>query len=639
MGLTSIETGLTKGHRGSGVAMNGALFWSNGYDRPRKIIRTTAHYADIAPPGACSAAEGAAGNLAAGTYTYYVRYLLEDGGETEDGDGVDVTIAASKQVNLTSIPVSSETGVIGRIITRVDPGETARNQVTIIYDNSTTTAADNTASLSVEKSTNRGRMPAVRYLSKQNGYMFGAGDVVQHNGIVAVTNGSTAVTGSGTAWTGAERGKRFRISGSNREYVVASVASATSLTLDHNYEGTTATKQRYMITGYPSTLFHSEQNEPDHWTPGNEILVNADDGQRILGHGPWAGNVFIGKENSLWMLAGTDEDSWALRLVSDEVGLAAHDSIREIEMPGGGVWIAHLGWEGIYLTPPTGRPQLVTADIQDIIDAANVRTNYRNASGVVKPDEQVYLCTIPYGSATKQDLIIAVYYGEAEKVYVRTWERDALAMSSVHNAEGAMEVWVSDQNGRLDRMFDGWADGADQGTVRGTATSATSTTLTDTGATFDTQGDGLKNRKVHILSGTGEGQSRVISSNTATALTVSTAWTTTPDTTSVYAVGAIASYVTFKRWELGDPRVNKRWRSVVLDFEAQDNAVTMDVEQYLDGDTTAGATDEVTASEAWQRVRLNSRARALRLKLKSTDVNRPFSLRSLAVDVTGGSAK
>jgi hypothetical protein len=67
----------------------------------------------------------------------------------------------------------------------------------------------------------------------------------------------------------------------------------------------------------------------------------------------------------------------------------------------------------------------------------------------------------------------------------------------------------------------------------GTATSATSTTLTQTGKTW-TASQWI-NFQVRITGGTGAGQIRTISANTADALTVST-WTITPDATSAYSI-------------------------------------------------------------------------------------------------------
>lgn len=68
----------------------------------------------------------------------------------------------------------------------------------------------------------------------------------------------------------------------------------------------------------------------------------------------------------------------------------------------------------------------------------------------------------------------------------------------------------------------------------GTATGATSTTISNSAKTWTT--NQWSNYVVRITAGTGVGQVRYISSNTATQITVSSAWTVTPDTTSVYAI-------------------------------------------------------------------------------------------------------
>lgn len=69
----------------------------------------------------------------------------------------------------------------------------------------------------------------------------------------------------------------------------------------------------------------------------------------------------------------------------------------------------------------------------------------------------------------------------------------------------------------------------------GTSTgSNTTTTLNNTGKSWLV--NAYTNYQVRITGGTGIGQIRTIASNTATALTVSVAWTVTPDATSVYAV-------------------------------------------------------------------------------------------------------
>lgn len=66
-------------------------------------------------------------------------------------------------------------------------------------------------------------------------------------GTVSVTNGSATVTGSGTTFTSAMVGRKFRIDSQSAYYTILSVASATSLTLEQNFQGDTASAQNYTI--------------------------------------------------------------------------------------------------------------------------------------------------------------------------------------------------------------------------------------------------------------------------------------------------------------------------------------------------------------------------------------------------------
>lgn len=68
----------------------------------------------------------------------------------------------------------------------------------------------------------------------------------------------------------------------------------------------------------------------------------------------------------------------------------------------------------------------------------------------------------------------------------------------------------------------------------GTATAGAASTLTDSSKVWTV--DGYAGYNVTIISGLGIGQTRAISSNTATILTVGSNWTTNPDTTSRYII-------------------------------------------------------------------------------------------------------
>jgi hypothetical protein len=73
----------------------------------------------LAPSAAASAAEGAAGALDAGTYRYVVTFVnLSTDAESDFSPEASVTIGASKRVNLTSVPTSTNPQVTGRRIYR-----------------------------------------------------------------------------------------------------------------------------------------------------------------------------------------------------------------------------------------------------------------------------------------------------------------------------------------------------------------------------------------------------------------------------------------------------------------------------------------------------------------------------------------
>ena len=103
------------------------------------------------------------------------------------------------------------------------------------------------------------------------------------------------------------------------------------------------------------------------------------------------------------------------------------------------------------------------------------------------------------------------------------------------------------------------------GTLTGRVTSATSTTLVDSTAAFVTTGGGLIGRYVYALDATGLMiQRRRITANTATALTISAAWTTTPNTTYTYSVGAVDFQFDTNTDDMGYPFNRKRLQRLYL---------------------------------------------------------------------------
>jgi len=66
-------------------------------------------------------------------------------------------------------------------------------------------------------------------------------------GTVTATNGSTTITGSGTTFTSAMVGRKFKVTGFEEVYTISTFTSATEITLDNEFNGTTDDEYTYVI--------------------------------------------------------------------------------------------------------------------------------------------------------------------------------------------------------------------------------------------------------------------------------------------------------------------------------------------------------------------------------------------------------
>lgn len=127
-----------------------------------------------------------------------------------------------------------------------------------------------------------------------------------------------------------------------------------------------------------------------------------------------------------------------------------------------------------------------------------------------------------------------------------------LASGSFKRYDFATNTWVTLVNTGLAATIgtDGrlvstpaWIDSGFKSFATGTATAGASTTLTNSAKTWST--NQWTNYQIRITAGTGAGQIRTVASNTGTVITVSAAWTTTPDATSQYSLEGNDDFIYF----------------------------------------------------------------------------------------------
>ena len=181
---------------------------------------------------------------------------------------------------------------------------------------------------------------------------------------------------------------------------------------------------------------------------------------------------------------------------------------------GGSTWVKHLGGVRTVVGGSYDR-LLMLADAQSdgvsCQGSVTASTNTSLSDSTQSPfteDMEGYDVTIVHGTGAGQVRTIETYDSTSKVTVDEAWETnpDTTSRYAVHYA------------------------------IRGTATSADANSISDSTKTFSAQ---LAGATVAILSGTGSGQLRYLKTASGHDLTVSTAWTTTPSTDSVYLVGAV----------------------------------------------------------------------------------------------------
>lgn len=179
-----------------------------------------------------------------------------------------------------------------------------------------------------------------------------------------------------------------------------------------------------------------------------------------------------------------------------------------------------------------------------ITGGPNAGTTAVIASNTVGANAVITVAT-PFGTAITTS---SVYRLLTPRWYVLG--AGTLAAGSFKVYDFATNAWASLSNTGLPATVgtDGrlvstpsWMDASYLQFATGTATAGAATTLTNSAKAWAV--NQWANSQVRIVSGTGAGQIRTIASNTATALTVSAAWSTNPDATSVYSIEGNDDYL------------------------------------------------------------------------------------------------
>jgi hypothetical protein len=354
-------------------------------------------------------------------------------------------------------------------------------------------------------------------------------------------------------------------------------------------------------------LHYSGLGKPESFATDDYERVNPDDGQKITAIHAAHEVLIIWKTSAMYALVGDNPQSWEVRLIDPHVGCTSHRSVITVE--GLTYWWSEQGpmvWDGAGTPKPIGTPLIAPTLAPDNINEAKL-DHIVAAADVVR--QRVMFGVPNYGQA-RNTMILPFSY-RLQRWESSKWDpMDVASFGVADDADGQPWVFLGNYAGQAFKWWDSDNDGVDSGTKTGTFTaSGTSvTTVTDAGASFDTTGGGLVERKVTILDSNGSPVTTrrpYIASNTGTAFTLTYAVAgLTNGGTYTYVIGG-PDFQWDTRWEVGDrPFWKKRYEYVYVHAKSTISAVTVYLDLNLSASTTSAQTKALsfattTFGSAW----------------------------------------
>lgn len=462
------------------------VFFGDGVNMKKWDGSSWTSWSITAPASACTAADGGAGTLVVGTFSYYVTFARTIGGvivqESDLNTVASVTLAASRQVALTNIPTSADSQVNARVIYRRSPTSGGVfYRLTTIADNVTTTYADNTsADGNIEVDYDKQPVKASNVMEEYGGRMF----------VVDASNPTD-----------------LYYSPINEPFYNP---TENVLIFDGNI---TCVKRIFgaLVISTPRSLWvlngDPEENDPRRISSWLGILNNrCAVGESFL--------YFLGSNKKMYAVSPTDFSQSEMRL--------ENDLSHKLETYFNGINISSSSETPCMEYYSTSDLSRVEISVPYYSTSNDLRMIYNEDQSQSKGSPVWQLANNSNVYSMKQIIINNTPNLYAGDNYGFLWKMD----DSTMQGDGA-EISGTATSGGATTLV--------QQSISSTATAGGASTLTDSSLTMTV--NQYTDYWITTTGGTGAGQSREIQSNTATQFTVSSAWGVVPDATTTYTVG------------------------------------------------------------------------------------------------------
>lgn len=546
---TSLLTSLNTALRGCYAKSNGRLYFTNDFDAMKRIERgdATGGTAGIAAPTTAIGTPTSAttGVVTIGTHGMRYRYLDSKSlYQSDPSPQTDITTAAG--VTLTfSIGTGSETVLRSQdakvdqvIIELTDAGSSTFYRAATVNQTLTGTTismADSTLRTQVAAARDgdfgHQQPPLCSMLIEHRGRLFGWGSQVYTITGVAVTTSSVNATVTGSTMSAQWAGRLIQIGTNAKAYRISAISGTAVAVLSETYTGTAGTITGAQIfSATPDMLYWTRSGFPESWNPtsfARRVLQNQSD--IPSGLASYNDTLYLMGQRTIRALDYTaDPATGSLVQMGTEMGLF---NIRCIIQAGG----REYGWGRSGVWSLNGlNPVHISKPIDAAIDGTS-STSVHNFDvskieqfhGVYDPRERTLLWY--YATSSETYPKHAICFDLDRKIWsIRTFKQSMRASClTTGGTTNPTRALVADENGTSWYLTLDAFDGVPASLSGGVVTVATATGSTTIFQVTQTLSTGTSDLRGVVLTTT-SGAERLISTNTANTITLSSALAAAP---------------------------------------------------------------------------------------------------------------
>lgn len=392
----------------------------------------------------------------------------------------------------------------------------------------------------------------------------------------------------------------------------------------------------YVDASKPNRLYFSRQANPDSVNRSAWQNYEENDGDSITAIFQVRSKLIVGKETSVWEQPLGGQLAIPLQPIPRhrDHGIVSHWSIANLDDN----VAVYLGTKGVFVYDGSEHTYL-SGDIEDQIQNLEP-TRLKSAYGAhYRHRNQYVLAVSGSGVTTYNDLLFAWDYRENAWIKKIDWFSDLLV--DLRNIRGRDDQFVQcNRWGYLFRYDNGVPDGQENygagasTDLSGTATGGTTSTIEDSGATWDNINDGLKGVQINITDAvTGVEEQFTIISNTGTQITFAPARSAAVASGDTYRIGQIDFVWRSKDEYVGDTVAENRW--LFLDFHHEQETAGQATVTFIPDRTSANARTETVdlTTRKRSRVFIGKRATFLDVAFSSKEPNTRVRIQSYALTI------